>query len=169
MWIRRENSPACFFKAPTLIYFSVFQLIFSPSLLFMSFSNSVFALFASIQGMCNIKRTFAMGRWGGCGPAMLRRNVPKVLVPSTFCTCAASHVAEEKPESVGSALQLWPNQLHLKNPPPQQQTNVMHFLVLPLFFLPVILFIRVSNDSAKATKGRSIYWLVMYLHEDVVE
>lgn len=36
----------------------------------MSFSNSVFALFASIQGMCNIMRTFAMVGLGGSGSAM---------------------------------------------------------------------------------------------------
>lgn len=65
------------------------------SLLFMSFSNSVFALFESVQGMCNIKRTFAMVRLGGSGSVMAEKSVTYLY----HLTCSVSCVAEEIPES----------------------------------------------------------------------
>lgn len=69
------------------------------SLLFMSFGNSVFALFASIQGMCNIMRTFAMVRLGGSGSAMATVPAEKSVTYLYHLTCSVSRIAEEKTES----------------------------------------------------------------------
>lgn len=59
------------------------------SILFMSFSNSVFALFASIQGMCNIMRTFAMVRLGGSGSAMATVPAEKSVTYLYHLTCSS--------------------------------------------------------------------------------
>lgn len=101
-----------------------FNWFFSP-LLFMSFSNSVFALFASIQGMCNIMRTFAMVRLGGSGSSMatVPADVSNIFVPSHIsfmCSWRRTGIKIDR-----SDFQLWPNQLqlHLKKKTPPHAPN----------------------------------------------
>lgn len=64
----------------------------------MSFSNSVFALFASKQGMCNIMKTFAMVRLGGSESAMATVPAEK-SVTHLYHLTSVSRVAKEEPES----------------------------------------------------------------------
>lgn len=72
----------------------------------MSFSNSVFALFASIQGMCNITRIFAMVRLGGSGSAMATVPAEKSVTYLYHLTCSVSRKEKNGIKIVGSALQL---------------------------------------------------------------